>query len=253
VIRTAIVDDEPPARRKLKHLLARHTDFQVVCEAESGAEAVRVLEEHKPDLVFLDIQLPDCSGFDVVAALGNQPAFKVVFVTAFDEFALKAFDIHAADYLLKPVEPSRFEQCLDRLRLTLHTPQSSEIASRLDALLTTLQTEPAYARRLLIQEEERSFFLEVSRIDWIESARNYVCVHSADQTYILRSTLESVRTKLDPKRFLQINRSEIVNVDRISELRTWFHRDQKVILKTGTELNWSRRYRADSLEALERA
>ena len=253
MIRAVLVDDEPPARRKLRHLLSAETDISIVGEAASGAEAVELLNRVQPDLAFIDIQLPDCTGFDVVASLSSRDRLHLVFVTAHDDFALKAFDVHAVDYLLKPVEPSRFTQSLKRIRRMVEAPGTGQLANRLDELVETLRSHPAYARRLLIQEDDRSVFLEVNRIDWIESARNYVCIHSGDRTYIVRSSLESVANKLDPAVFRRLSRSEIVNVERIAEVRSWFHGDQKVILKTGKELNWSRRSRTSSVDELERA
>ncbi len=253
MIRAVLIDDEPPARRKLRHLLAPEHDIAIVGEAGSGAESVELLNRLQPDVAFLDVQLPDCTGFDVVEALPARDKPHVVFVTAHDDFALKAFDVHAIDYLLKPVEPSRFSQSLKRIRRIIEAPDTGRLASRLDELVQALRTDPTYVRRLLIQEGERSFFLEVSRIDWIEAARNYACIHAGDKTHILRSSLDSLSAKLDPAIFRRINRSEIVNVERIAEVRSWFHGDQKLILKSGAELNWSRRYRTVSLEELERA
>ncbi|MBV8867156.1 MAG: response regulator transcription factor [Acidobacteriaceae bacterium] len=253
MIRAVLVDDEPPARRKLRHLLSSEKDVSLIGEAGSGAQAVELLNRLQPDLAFIDVQLPDCTGFDIVESLQSRDRMHLIFVTAHEDFALKAFDVHAADYLLKPVEPSRFAQSLARIRRTMATPNADLIASRLGELMEALRSNPAYARRVLIQEDDRSVFLEVGRIDWIEAARNYVCIHSGDRTYIARSSLESIAAKLDPAAFRRINRSEIVNVERIVEVRSWFHGDQKVVLKTGNELNWSRRYRPVSLDELERA
>jgi two-component system, LytTR family, response regulator len=253
MIRTALVDDEPPARRKLRHLLGAEPDIDIVGEAGTGAEAIELLNEKSPELVFLDIELPDCSGFDVLEALPSRDALQIVFVTAHDDFALKAFDVHAIDYVLKPVEPSRFTQSLQRIRRLREQRDQTGLASRLDELVKSLRSEPAFARRLLVQDGERSVFLETPRIDWIESARNYACLHSGGRTYILRSSLESMGAKLDPAIFRRINRSEIVNVEQIAEVRSWFHGDQKIRLKTGEELTWSRRYRNASVEELERA
>jgi two-component system LytT family response regulator len=253
MIRAVLVDDEPPARRKLRHLLAGERDIDVVGEAGSGAEGVELLNRLQPEVAFLDIQLPDCSGFDVIEALDSRDRLHLVFVTAHDDFALKAFDVHAIDYLLKPVEPSRFTQALKRVRRIVEAPDSGRIASKLDELMQTLRSDPGHIRRLLIQENERSIFLDVNRIEWLEAARNYVCVHSGDRTYVMRSSLESLAAKLDASVFRRISRSEIINVNYISEVRPWFHGDQKVILKSGKELNWSRRYRSSSLEDLERA
>jgi two-component system LytT family response regulator len=241
MIRVVLVDDEPPARRKLRHLLSSETDFAVVGEAASAAEAVEVLNRERPDVVFLDIQLPDATGFDVLAALEDRAALHVSFVTAYDDFALKAFEVHALDYLLKPVEPSRFAATIERLRRNAQEP-----AERLEKLMA------GYSRRLLIQDGGRAVFLEVARIDWIEAARNYACIHAGPHTYVMRSSLDSLALKLDPTVFRRINRSEIVNAARIVELRPALHGDQKVRLKDGTELAWSRRYRTNSLAELER-
>jgi two-component system, LytTR family, response regulator len=232
MIRVVLVDDEPPARRKLRHLLAPETDFAVAGEAASAAEAVEVLNRERPDVVFLDIQLPDATGFDVLAALEQRDTLHVSFVTAYDDFALKAFEVHAFDYLLKPVEPSRFAATLERLRRN-----AKESTERLEKLIA------GYSRRLLIQDGGRTVFLEVARIDWIEAARNYACIHAGPHTYVMRSSLDSLAAKLDPAVFRRINRSEIVNAARIAELRPALHGDQKLRLKDGTELAWSRRYR----------
>jgi two-component system, LytTR family, response regulator len=232
MIRVVLVDDEPPARRKLRHLLAPETDFAVAGEAASAAEAVEVLNRERPDVVFLDIQLPDATGFDVLAALEQRDTLQVSFVTAYDDFALKAFEVHAFDYLLKPVEPSRFAATLERLRRN-----AKESTERLEKLIA------GYSRRLLIQDGGRTVFLEVARIDWIEAARNYACIHAGPHTYVMRSSLDSLAAKLDPAVFRRINRSEIVNAARIAELRPALHGDQKLRLKDGTELAWSRRYR----------
>ncbi len=245
MIRVVLVDDEPPACRKLRRLLANEEDFSVVGEAASGAEAVETINRLQPDLVFLDIQLPDGSGFDVIESLETRQ-FQIIFVTAYDDFALRAFEVHALDYLLKPVDPIRFAGALARVRST------GPLASQLDQLVASLRSHGTYARRLLIGENERSIFLEVYRIDWVEAARNYLCIHSAGKTYILRSSLESLTAKLDPAVFQRVNRSELVNINAIVELRAGTHGDAKVCLKDGTELRWSRRYRNGSLEELKR-
>ena len=247
MIRVVLVEDEPPALRKLRYLLASEPNFSIVGEASSGAHAVDLLNRLKPELVFLDIGLPDCTGFDVLESLQDRHSLHVIFVTAYDEFALRAFEVHAMDYLLKPVEPSRFAEAAARARRVIQ----SGVDSRLDELVVGLRSQSVYVKRLLIQDSDRSVFLEVSRIDWIEAARNYACIHSGAQTHILRASLESLAAKLDPAIFRRINRSEIVNVKRITEVRSWFHGDQRVRLADGTELNWSRRYRLPSMAELE--
>ncbi len=243
MIRVVLVEDEPPALRKLRYLLASEPNFSIVGEASSGAHAVDLLNRLKPELVFLDIGLPDCTGFDVLESLQDRHSLHVIFVTAYDEFALRAFEVHAMDYLLKPVEPSRFAEAAARARRVIQ----SGVDSRLDELVTGLRGQSVYVK----QDSDRSVFLEVSRIDWIEAARNYACIHSGAQTHILRASLESLAAKLDPAVFRRINRSEIVNVKRITEVRSWFHGDQRVRLADGTELNWSRRYRLPSMAELE--
>ncbi len=256
MIRAVLVDDEPPARRKLRHLLSSESDITIAGEAGSGAQAVELLNRLQPDLAFIDVQLPDCTGFDVVETLASRENLHLIFVTAHDNFALKAFDVHAIDYLLKPVEPERFLQSIQRVRRMMEAseaPDAKQIASRLEALVRTLRLDRICARRLLIQENGRSIFLDVSRIDWLEAARNYVCIYSGDRTYTLRSSLESLEAKLDRAIFRRINRSQIVNIESIAEVRSWFHGDQRVVLRNGKELNWSRRYRPLSPEELEKA
>ncbi len=201
MIRAVLVDDEPPARRKLRHMLKAEADIAIVGEAGSGAEAVQTLNQHQPDLAFLDVQLPDCTGFEIIQALDTPDRLHIIFVTAHDDFALKAFEVHALDYLLKPVEPARFAQALHRARRTIEAGTTNHLASRLDELVASLRPGNAYVRRLLIQENERSLFLAVDRIDWIEAARNYACIHSGARTYITRSSLESLALKLDPAAF----------------------------------------------------
>ena len=250
MIRAVVVDDEPPARRKLFHLLSNESDFTAAGEAGNAREAVEVLIRTHPDVVFLDIQLPDASGFDVISALEPAHCPHVVFVTAYDDFALKAFEVHAIDYLLKPVEPSRFSATLQRLR-KLGEPGIKQDARRMDELMANFKAGTQHVRRLLIQENGRSIFLETHKIDWVEAARNYACIHSGPHTYILRSSLDSLGSKLDPARFRRISRSEIVNVERIAEVRPAAHGDQKIRLKDGKELTWSRRYRTGSLADLE--
>jgi two-component system LytT family response regulator len=252
MIRVVLVEDEPPARRKMSRMLAEDVEFSVVGEADNGANAVSLIQQQQPDLAFLDIQLPDCTGFDVLDALEDRGKLQVIFVTAFDEYALKAFEVHALDYLMKPVEPSKFSSCLERAKRLIRQDSPGALAARLDQLLATIHSKGEYARRVLVQDGQRSYFVDAQRIDWIESARNYACLHIDGKTHIVRSTLEGIAAKLDPRRFRRLNRSELVNVERIAEVRSWLHGDQKVILTDGTELMWSRRYRVESLEDLEK-
>ncbi len=246
MIRVVLVDDEPPARRKLRYLLSHEADFSIVGEATSAAEAVELLNRERPDVMFLDIQLPDATGFDVLASIEESSTLHVSFVTAYDDFAIKAFEVHAVDYLLKPVEPSRFAASIERLRRMIASDGAKATTERLEKLMA------GYSRRLLIQDGGRTVILEVADIDWIEAARNYACIHAGPHTYIMRSSLDSLACKLDPSVFRRIHRSKIVNASRIVELRPALHGDQKVRLRDGTELAWSRRYRIGSPLQLER-
>lgn len=244
-IRVMIVDDEGPARRKVARFLAEDPRFEVVGEAETGLEAVRLIEAMEPELIFLDIQMPGLDGFGVLESLGENLAAKVVFVTAYDHFAVKAFEVHAFDYLLKPFDQARFEKVLDRIRIHFQSRTQTgeqELAAKLTRLLAELNGRPKFAERLLVQLEDRALLLAVEKIDRIESARNYVTLHAGNEQYTLRSTIEGLSQKLDPSKFLRANRSQIVNVESIKELQPWFHGEYNLILKDGAEVRWSRRF-----------
>jgi two-component system LytT family response regulator len=244
-IRVIIVDDESPARRKIGRFLASEEDFETVGEAGTGAEAVRIIERERPDLVFLDVQMPGLTGFEVIEALKFSPLPQIVFITAYDHFALKAFEVHAMDYLLKPFDQPRFQKTLDRARGRFRSDdqkEKSDIAERIGRLLEELNHRPKYAERLLVNADEKAFLLAVERIDWVEAARNYVQIHAGDKSYLLRGTIEGLHQKLDPTKFIRANRSQIVNVESIRELLPWFHGEYRIVLKDGTEISWSRRY-----------
>ena len=244
-IRVVIVDDENPARRKVSRFLAAEEDFEIAGEAGTGLEAVRLIEERRPDLVFLDVQMPGLDGFGVIESLKIRPLPQVIFITAYDHFALKAFEVHALDYLLKPFDQPRFQKVLDHARLQIQRNDRggpSDLSEKLNRLLEELNNRPKYAERLLINADEKAFLLAVEKIDWIEAARNYVNLHVGRDSYMLRGTIEGLYQKLDPSKFLRANRSQIVNVASIRELHPWFHGEYRIILNDGTELSWSRRY-----------
>jgi two-component system, LytTR family, response regulator len=244
-IRVVIVDDENPARRKVSRFLAAEEDFEIAGEAGTGLEALRLIEAQRPDLVFLDVQMPGLDGFGVIESLKIRPLPQVVFITAYDHFALKAFEIHALDYLLKPFDQPRFKKVLDHVRRQLQSYDRGgpgDLAEKLNRLLKELNNRPKYAERLLINADEKAFLLAVEKIDWIEAARNYVNLHVGRESYLLRGTIEGLSQKLDPSKFLRANRSQIVNVESIRELQPWFHGEYHIILNDGTEVSWSRRY-----------
>lgn len=247
-IRTLVVDDEPLARQNLRVLLAADPEIEVVGEAGGGAEAVRLLEERAPDLVFLDIQMPELNGFDVVARVGAERMPVIVFVTAFDQFALKAFEVHALDYLLKPFDDARFEKALRQAKLQVEQRSVKELGERLVRLLADRDAPPAaapqpppqYLTRLLIKSAGRVFFLKVDEIDWIGAEDYYVKLHVGRRSHLLRETMGEMEARLDPQKFLRIHRSTIVNVERIKELHQLFNGDYSVVLLDGTELKLSR-------------
>ncbi len=244
-IRTLVIDDEPLARERLRKLLEAEPDVEVIDECRNGIEALAAIAKHKPDLLFLDVQMPELDGFGVIAAL-EEPVPAVIFVTAFDRFALKAFEVHALDYLLKPFDRERFQKALERARKLVQQRQSGDLSHRLSSLigdLKTEKTEPKYLDRLAVKTEGRVLFFKTEDIDWIEAADNYVSIHIGAEEHLHRETMSSLETKLSPTRFIRISRSTIVNIERIKEMQPMFHGDYVVILKNGTRLNLSRNYR----------
>jgi two-component system LytT family response regulator len=259
-MRVLIVDDERPARAKLRRLLAAEPDVEVVAEAANGAEAVAAIHDCRPDVVFLDIQMPVMDGFGVVDAVGLERMPYVVFATAYDAHAIRAFEVRALDYLLKPFAPERLRRVLDRVRAELQRAPARasgavdvEPASRRDRLATAIDEAGRGGRltRLLVHEEGRAILLPVARVDSLESDRNDVVLHAQGRTYSVRATLSDLAARLDPEAFLQISRSAIVRLDAVREMQPWFHGDYRVVLHDGRVLPWSRRYRAKGKRAFE--
>jgi two-component system LytT family response regulator len=243
-IRTVIVDDEPLARERLRKLLEAEPDIEVAGECGDGAEAVEVIGRVRPDLVFLDIQMPELDGFGVVEQLDPNRTPEIVFVTAFNQHALKAFEVHALDYLLKPFDRERFQLCLARARTRLRQARSGELNQKLTALLAEVRPpDPKVSDRLAIKTGGKVVFLKTAEIDWIEAADNYVNLHIGAESHLLRETMSTIESRLDAKHFLRVSRSAIVNVDRIKELQPMFHGDYTIILRNGTKLGLSRTYR----------
>jgi two-component system LytT family response regulator len=244
-IRALLVDDERPARRKMLRFLGAATDFEVVGEADDGAEAIAAIDRLRPDVIFLDVQMPKMDGFQVASAL-RPPLPEIVFVTAHDQFALKAFEVHALDYLLKPYDEDRFQKVLERIRERRQAFSANrgnhEVIERLQKLLADLNTGSRYADRVLIEENERAFLLPLPEVDWVEAARNYIVLHADGKTHNIRGTLDAFLKKLDPSAFVRVNRSAIVRLDSIRELQPWFHGEYKIIMKDGAVVPWSRRY-----------
>jgi two-component system LytT family response regulator len=250
MIRTLIVDDEPLAREGLRTRLAVERDIEVVGEAHDGLAAVDAIGRLLPDVVFLDIQMPGIDGLEVVARAGRTHLPAVVFVTAFDRYALDAFAVHALDYLLKPVTRERLTRALERVR---HQIEREELAERGGAKVAALldaresAAAPGPVRRWAVKQGDRWVLLKVDEVDWIEAAANYVRLHSRGAAYLMRGTLSGIERTLDPNRFVRIHRSTIVNVDRVKEIKPEWHGDFTVLLSAGNLLRMSRNFRAGLL------
>lgn len=246
-IRVLLVDDEPLARRGLRRRLAGEADISVVGECGDGASAVAAIAELEPGLVFLDIQMPGLGGFDVLDAIGLERMPAVIFVTAFDRFAVRAFDVHALDYLLKPIDEERFRRALDRARRHLLQPRASDApaAERIALALADLgRTAPhRWTRRLAIKSAGRVTLIEVRDVDRFEAAGNYVEIHTGARKHLLRETMASLAGRLDPQQFARVSRSSIVNLGRVRELRPLASGDFQIVLRDGAEVAGSRRYR----------
>ncbi len=242
-VRTLVADDEPLARRRLVRLLERESDAELVAACGTGLDAVEAVKRYTPDLLFLDVQMPGMDGFGVLEALGPDIPPAVVFVTAFDAYAIQAFDANALDYLLKPFDADRFHRTFQRAQDRLRRPDSGGAPAQLTALLESLTRQRNTAERLAIRTDGRVYFVRVADIDWIETASNYVRLHSGKASHLLRESMSSLETRLDPERFLRIHRTTVVNVERLRELQPWFSGEFIAILQDGTRLKVSRGYR----------
>jgi two-component system, LytTR family, response regulator len=248
-IRTVIVDDEPLARERLHAWIEAEPDLELVAECGDGREAVEVITREKPELVFLDVQMPELNGFEVLEALGEGMPRALIFVTAFDQFAVKAFEVHAVDYLLKPFDRDRFRAALGRARDRIQRQPAGDLQRELAALMAGLRRPDKPVARLAIKSEGRVLLVKTAEIDWIEAADNYVILHVGAQNHVLRETLTALEGRLDPAKFLRISRSTIVSIDQIKELQPLFHGEHLVLLRSGAKLTLSRNYR-DKLREL---
>jgi len=251
-IRVLIADDEPLARERLASLLSSESDVELVAQARDGEEAVTAIHDHSPDLVFLDVQMPQMSGFDVIEAVGTDKMPLVIFVTAYDQHALKAFQVRALDYLLKPFDRGRFADSLQRARNQIERAETGDLGRRLLALVKDLRRDQPRSDRLVVKSGGRLFFLRTDEIDWIEAAGNYVRLHVGTTSHLLRETMNAIESRLDPEKFFRIHRSRIVNMERIQELQPWLNGEYAVLLRTGTRLTLSRGYREKLQDRLGR-
>jgi two-component system LytT family response regulator len=246
-MRAIVADDEPLARARLRRLLQQVHDVQIVAECADGAEAAEAVRKLRPDVAFLDIQMPELDGFDVLTSLGGTPPTAIVFVTAYDKHAIRAFEAQALDYLLKPVNAERLERAVERVRA--HVRQV-DIDGKLDAILRDVRSHPTWLQRVAVRSRGKVAFVQTEDITRIESAGNYARVFAGKENHLIRETLTALEGKLDPQRFVRIHRSAIVNVNAIRELRPWFAGDSIVVLQDGTELTLSRTYRGKAAALL---
>lgn len=254
-IRALIVDDEPLARRGIRQLLEREADVVVVGEARDGREALRALRTLEPTLVFLDVQMPELDGFGVLRAHGIERMPPMIFITAFDEFAVRAFDAHAIDYLVKPLREARFAEALGRVRERMRAADAVELSRRLSALLTATEqaaaSQPVRAQsRIIVPTTSGDLVLDASEIDWIEADDYYAAIYARGRRSLIRESLSSFEARLDPVRFVRVHRSAIVNLDRVREVRVESSGESVLVLRDGTRVPVSRRRREQVNEAL---
>jgi two-component system, LytTR family, response regulator len=248
---TLIVDDEPLARERLLGLLSNENDIEVLGQCRDGEEAVSAIHERHPDLVLLDVEMPRMDGFEVIDTIGPERMPMVIFVTAYDQHAIKAFQVRALDYLLKPFDRDRFSDALQRARTQIESQTNGDLGKRLLALMKDLRRDQPKTDRLVVKSGGRLFFLRADEIDWIEAAGNYVRLHVGNQSHLLRETMNAIEARLDPERFFRIHRCRIVNVERIQEMQPWLNGEYSVVLRTGVRLTLSRGYREKLQDTLK--
>jgi two-component system LytT family response regulator len=250
-IRALIVDDEPLARRRVREMLLGDAGVEIVGESANGPEAVQAVREGNPDLMFLDVQMPGMDGFEVLNVLRDESLPLIVFITAFDQYALRAFEACAVDYILKPFDRARFERAVEQAKSRIRKERRVDLTQHLLTLLENLKLQPAYPERMAIKDGARIVYVKTESIDWVEADGNYVRIHTGKGSYHLLSTIGSLEAQLDPKKFRRIHRATIVNIDSIRELQPWFNGCYRVILHSGVELSLSRGYREKQSELLD--
>ncbi|MCP3959452.1 MAG: response regulator transcription factor [bacterium] len=249
-LQAIIVDDEELARQRIKDLLAERSDIRVQAECRNGRTAIDAIRRHHPDLVFLDVQMPDVDGFGVIESIGSEKMPPVIFVTAFDKYALHAFETNAVDYLLKPFDRERFQTAVNRM-LERHDRLHLEDLDRgVHQLLEMAGAQERYADRLVVRSSGSIFFVKVDTIDWVEASRNYVKIHCGSEVHTMRETMARMDARLDPERFLRIHRSTLVNIDRIKKIEPGIGTESIVVLENGERLMVSRAYRRGKVKEL---
>ena len=241
-IRTLIVDDMPLARELIKESLAGEEEFEIVAECGDGGDAIAAIKTLKPDLVFLDVQMPEVGGFEVIEYIGIEQMPVVIFVTAYDEFALRAFEACALDYLLKPFKKARLIRTLERAKREINLKHVGRLDQDLTHLMAEVKRGGNYLQRIIVKSGEQTILLSVAEIDWISGAGNYLEIHVGKEIYLIRERLNTMERKLNPDTFSRIHRSTIINLNRIKAMHRMFHGDHLIYLNNGTELNMSRTY-----------
>ena len=251
MIRCVIVDDEPHARQLLRSFLSAHSDMEVVAEYGDGIAAVDGLRASRPDVAFLDIQMPELDGFGVVEVLGANALPLIVFVTAFDQHAVRAFDVNAVDYILKPFDQDRLDASVARLRARLAQGDPVGEGKRLMSTLDTMRQQARRYDRLVIRIGDRTFIQRVDEIDWIEADAKFVRIHVGSRDHVMRESMGRLEARLDPARFIRVSRSAIVNIDRISEIRPWFKGEYILMMQNGAKVTTTRSYRSSLTSILQ--
>ena len=242
LIRALIVDDEPLARDRIREMLKEHPEVEVMGEARNGQEVVDFVTNHNPDLVFLDVQMPDLDGFSVLQNLNAERIPLIIFVTAYDQHALRAFDVHAVDYLTKPFDRQRFAEAIDQAKVFMKGAKEPDTA-RILSMLQELRTGARYLERFAIRNAETVFFVRAEDVDAIEAQGNYVRLNLAGASHLVRDTLNNIEAQINPRMFVRIHRQTIVNIDRVKEVQTWARGEYRVVLSTGAYYTLSRSYR----------
>jgi len=243
-IKVLIVDDERLARDRIRDILRDDPRIDIAGEARNGMEAVDRIERHRPDLVFLDIQMPGMDGFDIVRAVGADRMPCVIFVTAYDQYALRAFEVHALDYLLKPFDKSRFQEAVKRaVRIIESGRGTGDIVPGLRSLVAGLEKKSPYSAWFVVKSADRTFPIRTDTVDWIEAAGNYVVLHAEGAEHVVRETMSDVESRLDPAKFVRVHRSRIVAARAVKEIQPWFHGDALLVLKDGSKITLSRTFR----------
>jgi two-component system LytT family response regulator len=241
-VKVLIVDDEPLARDRIREMLTDYPEMEVVAEARNGREAIESIESHAPDLVFLDVQMPDFNGFDVLQNLKVDRMPLIIFVTAYDQHAIHAFEVHAIDYLTKPFDRKRFAEAIDQAKIFMRGTEESDTA-RIMKMLQDFKVGPRYLERFAVKNGEKTFFIRSEDVDAIEAQGNYVRLNLANSSHLVRETLNNIEAQIDPRVFVRIHRRTIVNINRVKELQTWARGEYRVVLQNGTHYSLSRGYR----------